>query len=200
MPLWRNTGMILTDAEVIDVLSPDKVIARLPDLSDVLGRPVNNVKLSYPPTSQSEYEPLQSIQGLPAAASGVVRDWLRRVQSGPEAAIRREMERETSISEEWRLEHTRELYAHPDGRYGYLNAQPNFASLDPDKVKINFLGTKKFGEMSDAPRSWYGFGCVALSPVVSWPVAEIDAKYSIDTYVCTTISLWRDETGDEWRN
>ncbi len=88
----ENTGMILTNVEVIAVLSPDKVIAELPDLSDVLGRPAKIVKLNYPPAFDSNYEPLQLIEGLPSGASTVVRNWMRRIKSGPKAMIRGEQE------------------------------------------------------------------------------------------------------------
>lgn len=188
----ENTGMILTEVEVVEVLSPEKVIARLPDLSDVLGDPYKIAKLRYPPVNQ-EFEPLIPVDGLPPDASRLVRDWLQRVQSGPEAEILREKERETSISEEWRLTQIRELYAHPDGRFGYLSTLGGFASLDPDKAQIKFLATKPFGEWADAPRRWHGYGCIGISPAVSWPVAEIDARDSIATFACTEISLWRDE-------
>lgn len=196
----ENTGMILTDAEVVEVLSPGKVIAQEPDLSDVLGRPANIAKLTYPPVTDWEYEPLITIEDLPQDALEVVRDWLAEVQAGVEAAIVAEKSRKTSISEDWRLEHIRKLYAHPDGRYGYLNAQPNFASVDPDKVAIKFFSHQPFGEWSEAPRQWYGYGCVALSPDVKWPVAEIDADHSIDSFVCKSVSLWRDDSGSEWSN
>ena len=195
----ENTGMILTDVEVVDVLSPDKVIARLPDLSDVLGRPAKIAKLTYPPPYDSEYEPLHLVEGLPPGASKVVREWMRRIKSGPEAMIRSEKEQRTSVDDR-RTMQIREYFKHPDGRYGYLNAQPGFASLDPDHAKISFFATKPYGEWSDAPRSWGGFGCVALSPVVNWPVAAIDAKHSISSFACAEISLWYDESGDEWRN
>lgn len=196
----ENTGMILTDAEVVEVLSPDKLFARKPDLSDVLGRSANIAKLTYPPGSGSEFKPLIPIDDLPLGASKVVRDWLRRVQAGPEAAIRKEKGRDTSISEEWRLELIHELYAHPDGRYGYLNAQPSFAAIDPDTVTVKFFSHQPYGEWSDAPRSWHGYGCVALSSTVKWPVAAIDAKHSIDTFVCNEVSLWRDDSGEVWRD
>lgn len=196
----ENTGMILTDAEVVEVLSPEKVIAQKPDLSDVLGRPAEIAKLYYPPVSYGEYEPLIPIEDLPAGASTVVRNWLKEVQAGVEAAILAEKNQSTSISEDWRIENIRSHYAHPDGRYGYLNAQPGFASLDPDLVAIKFLSPQPFGEWKDAPRSWHGYGCVALSSNVKWPVAEIDADHSIDSFVCTSVSLWRDDSGDEWRD
>jgi hypothetical protein len=196
----ENTGMILTDAEVIEVLSPEKVIAQKPDLSDVLGRPVSVAKLRYPPAYDREYEPLITIEDLPQDAFDVVRDWLAEVQAGVEAAIVAEKSRKTSVSEDWRIENIRSLYAHPDGRYGYLNALPNFASIDADKVAIKFFSHQPFGEWSDAPRKWHGYGCVALSPTVKWPVAEIDADHSIDAFVCTSVSLWRDDSGDEWRD
>lgn len=190
----ENTGMILTEVEVVEVLSPEKIIARLPDLSDVLESPANIAALRYPPVNKSEFEPLIPVEGLPSGASDVVRDWLQRVQSGPEATIRSEKEEDGSIDER-RLKRIRELYAHPDGRFGYLNTLSGFTSLDPDNVTIKFLATKPYGEWADAPRRWHGYGCVGISPVVSWPVAEIDVEYSIATFACTEISLWR----DEWR-
>ncbi len=194
----ENTGMILTDVEVVDVLSPDKVIARLSDLSDVLGRPAKIVQLTYPP-NHSDYAPLQLVEGMPPDASKVVREWMRRIKSGPEAMIKNEDDSRGSV-DEWRATQIREYFKHPDGRYGYLNSQPGFASLDPDQVKIRFFATKPFGEWDDAPLKWIGFGCVALSPLVNWPVAPIDATYSISTFACAEIILWRSESGDEWRN
>ena len=186
--------MILTEAEVVEVLSPEKIIAQLPDLSDVLGSPVIIAKLRYPPVNHTEFEPLITVEGLPPGASKVVRDWLQRVRFGPDAAIQSEKKEKGSIDED-RVARIHELYAHPDGRFGYLNAQTGFTSLDPDNAEIEFLATKPFGEWADAPRRWHGYGCVGISPTVSWPVAKIDARDSITTFACTEISLWR----DEWR-
>ncbi|WP_306250201.1 hypothetical protein [Parvularcula sp. IMCC14364] len=191
----ENTGMILTDVEVVDVLSQNKVIAQLPDLSDVLGRPAKIAKLTYPPVHDSENEPLQLVEGLPSGASEVVREWMRRIKSGPEAMIRNEQKRGQYFNDR-REKQIREYFEHPDGRYGFLNAQPGFALLDPDEVTIKFFATKPFGESRDAQRNWNGFGCIALSPKVNWPVAAIDAEHSISTFACAEIHLW----DDEWRN
>lgn len=195
----ENTGMILTDVEIVSVISPAQIIARKPDLSDVLKRPITIEKLTYPPVYSGEYEPLRPIDDLPADASKTFRQWLRQVKSGPEAMIRKEKERHRSFSDS-RVKKVRERFDHPDGRYGYLNAQPGFASLDPDQVPIKFLATKPFGEWSDTPLKWSGFGCVALTPEVHWPVAAIDAKHAVSTFACTEISLWRNQPNDEWRS
>ncbi|NHK26294.1 hypothetical protein FF098_000060 [Parvularcula flava] len=190
----ENTGMILTDVEVIEVLSPEKIIASRPDLSDVLEMSADDAALRYPSANQKKFQPLHTVEGLPDAAFTLVRGWIRRVQLGAGAAIQKEQEDDRDVSEE-RLADLRELYAHPDGAYGYMNAKSGFAKLNPETAKITFIATRPFGEWTDAPRKWVGYGCVALSPDVRWPVAEIDASEAIATFACTEVSFW--ENG-EW--
>ena len=190
----ENSGMILTDAEVVEVLSSDKIIARLPDLSDILEDPIDVAQLRYPPFDQPKFEPLFPVEGAPLEATVLVRESLRRVQAGFQAALQREKGTEGAISDRDRIRLV-ELYGHPDGRLGYLNSQAEFSLLDPDKTKVTFISNMSVRERSNAPLEWSGFGCVALSPEVRWPVAPLDAENSIADFACASVRVW----DGEWR-